>query len=39
MRQFFLFAFLTWLTGSPLLAILVIVVLAVSGWLAGSGAR
>jgi tetratricopeptide (TPR) repeat protein len=36
MRQFFLFAFLTWLTGSPLLAVLVVVALAIPGWLAGS---
>ncbi|MFA5026298.1 MAG: tetratricopeptide repeat protein [Candidatus Methylomirabilota bacterium] len=36
MGRFFLFAFLTWLTGNPLLAILTLVALAVPGWLAGS---
>lgn len=36
MGRFFLFAFLTWLTGNPLLAILIILALAVPGWLAGS---
>jgi tetratricopeptide (TPR) repeat protein len=36
MRHFFLFAFLTWLTGSPLLAALFLVALAVPGWFAGS---
>jgi len=36
MGRFFLFALLTWLTGSPLLAVLFLVALAVPGWLAGS---
>jgi tetratricopeptide (TPR) repeat protein len=36
MGRFFLFAFLAWLTGNPLLAVLIVVALAVPGWLAGS---
>lgn len=36
MGRFLLFAVLTWLTGNPLLAILILVALAVPGWLAGS---
>jgi tetratricopeptide (TPR) repeat protein len=36
MNRFLLFALLTWLTGSPLLAILVIAALAVPTWWAGS---
>ncbi len=36
MGRFFLFALLTWITGSPLLAILILIALAVPGWLAGS---
>jgi tetratricopeptide (TPR) repeat protein len=36
MGRFFLFAFLTWLTGSPLLAVLFLLALAIPGWLAGS---
>jgi tetratricopeptide (TPR) repeat protein len=34
--RFFLFALLTWITGNPLLAILVIIALSVPGWWAGS---
>src|SRR5574341_1709811 len=36
MGRFFLFARLTWITGNPLLALLVIIALSVPGWLAGS---
>ena len=36
MSRFFLFALLTWITGSPLLAVLILVALAVPGWFAGS---
>ena len=36
MGRFFLFALLTWITGNPLLAILVIIALSVPGWWAGS---
>jgi tetratricopeptide (TPR) repeat protein len=36
MGRFFLFALLTWITGSPLLAVLILIVLAVPGWFAGS---
>ena len=36
MSRFFLFALLTWLTGNPLLAVLVIVLLSLPGWWAGS---
>ncbi len=36
MGRFFLFALLSWITGSPLLALLVIIALSVPGWLAGS---
>jgi tetratricopeptide (TPR) repeat protein len=36
MGRFLLFAFLTWLTGNPLLAVLILVALAVPSWLAGS---
>ena len=36
MGRFFLFALLTWLTGNPLLALLVLIALAVPGWVAGS---
>jgi len=34
--RFFLFAILTWITGNPLLAILVIIALSLPGWWAGS---
>jgi tetratricopeptide (TPR) repeat protein len=34
--RFFLFALLSWITGNPLLALLVIIALTVPGWLAGS---
>jgi len=34
--RFFLFALLTWITGNPLLALLVIIALALPGWWAGS---
>jgi tetratricopeptide (TPR) repeat protein len=34
--RFFLFAFLTWVTGNPLLAVLVLIALAIPGWWAGS---
>ncbi len=36
MSRFFLFAILTWITGSPLLALLVILALAIPTWWAGS---
>ncbi len=36
MGRFFLFALLTWITGNPLLAILVIIALSLPGWWAGS---
>ena len=36
MSRFFLFAILTWITGNPLLAVLVIIALALPGWWAGS---
>jgi tetratricopeptide (TPR) repeat protein len=36
MSRFFLFALLTWITGNPLLAVLVIVALSLPGWWAGS---
>jgi tetratricopeptide (TPR) repeat protein len=36
MGRFFLFALLTWITGNPLLAVLVIVALSLPGWWAGS---
>jgi tetratricopeptide (TPR) repeat protein len=36
MSRFFLFALLTWITGNPLLAILVIIALSLPGWWAGS---
>ncbi len=36
MSRFFLFALLTWITGNPLLAVLVIVLLSLPGWWAGS---
>ncbi len=36
MSRFFLFALLTWITGSPVLAILVLIALALPGWFAGS---
>ncbi len=36
MSRFFLFALLSWITGNPLLALLVIIALSVPGWLAGS---
>ncbi len=36
MGRFFLFALLTWITGSPILAIIILIALAVPGWLAGS---
>ncbi len=34
--RFFLFALLTWITGNPILAILVIIALSLPGWWAGS---
>jgi tetratricopeptide (TPR) repeat protein len=34
--RFFLFAVLSWITGSPLLALLVLIALAIPGWWAGS---
>jgi tetratricopeptide (TPR) repeat protein len=34
--RFFLFALLSWITGNPLLALLVIIVLSLPGWWAGS---
>ena len=36
MSRFFLFALLTWITGNPLLAVVVIVLLSLPGWWAGS---
>jgi tetratricopeptide (TPR) repeat protein len=36
MGRFFLFALLTWITGNPLLAILILIALSVPGWWAGS---
>jgi tetratricopeptide (TPR) repeat protein len=36
MGRFFLFALLTWITGNPLLAVLVIIALSLPGWWAGS---
>ncbi len=36
MSRFFLFALLTWITGNPLLAILVIIALSLPGWWASS---
>jgi tetratricopeptide (TPR) repeat protein len=36
MGRFFLFALLTWITGSPVLAIVILIALAVPSWLAGS---
>jgi tetratricopeptide (TPR) repeat protein len=36
MTRFFLFALLTWITGNPLLAVLVIIALSLPGWWAGS---
>lgn len=36
MGRFFLFALLTWITGNPILAILVIIALSLPGWWAGS---
>ena len=36
MGRFFLFALLSWITGNPLLALLIIIALSVPGWLAGS---
>jgi len=36
MGRFFLFAMLTWITGNPILAILVIIALSLPGWGAGS---
>ena len=36
MGRFFLFALLSWITGNPLLALLVIIALTVPSWLAGS---
>jgi tetratricopeptide (TPR) repeat protein len=36
MSRFFLFAILTWITGSPLLAAVILVALAVPSWFAGS---
>lgn len=36
MSRFFLFALLTWITGNPLLAVLVIILLSLPGWWAGS---
>lgn len=36
MGRFFLFALLTWITGNPLLAILVLIALSVPGWWASS---
>jgi tetratricopeptide (TPR) repeat protein len=34
--RFFLFALLTWITGNPLLAVLVLIALSLPGWWAGS---
>ena len=36
MSRFFLFALLAWITGSPLLAAVILIALAVPGWFAGS---
>jgi len=36
MGRFFLFALLTWITGNPLLAVLVLIALSLPGWWAGS---
>ncbi len=36
MSRFFLFALLTWITGNPILAILVLIALSLPGWWAGS---
>ncbi len=36
MSRFFLFALLTWITGSPLLAVVILIALAIPGWFAGS---
>ena len=36
MGRFFLFALLSWITGNPLLALLVIIALSLPGWWAGS---
>ncbi len=36
MGRFFLFTMLAWLTGNPLLALLIVIALALPGWLAGS---
>ena len=36
MGRFFLFALLTWITGNPLLAVVVIILLSLPGWWAGS---
>ena len=36
MGRFFLFAILTWITGSPLLAVVILIALAVPSWFAGS---
>jgi tetratricopeptide (TPR) repeat protein len=36
MGRFFLFTLLAWLTGNPLLALLIVIALALPGWLAGS---
>lgn len=36
MSRFFLFALLSWITGNPILALLVIIALSVPGWWAGS---
>ena len=36
MGRFFLFAILTWITGSPLLAVAILIALAVPSWFAGS---
>jgi tetratricopeptide (TPR) repeat protein len=36
MSRFFLFALLAWITGNPLLAVLVVIALSLPGWWAGS---
>ncbi len=36
MSRFFLFALLTWITGNPILAVLVLIALSLPGWWAGS---
>ncbi|MBI4841010.1 MAG: tetratricopeptide repeat protein [candidate division NC10 bacterium] len=36
MGRFFLFALLTWITGNPILAVLVLIALSAPGWWAGS---